>query len=49
MDVIKEIDRRVMLLAEKEKKANTKILKAQYSASQTTLVMLKMWMNDNTK
>lgn len=49
MDIIKEIDRRVERLAKKEKEAKTKILKAQYSASQTSLVMLKIWINDNTK
>lgn len=47
--IINEIDRRVVKLSEQEKKAKTKILKAQYSASQTTLVMLKMWLNEFCK
>ena len=49
MDVINEIDKRVMLLTEKEKKAKTKILKAQYSASKTSLVMLKIWIKEQDR
>lgn len=47
--IFNEIDRRVVKLAKQEKEAKTKILKAQYSAAQTTLVLFKMWIIDQNK
>lgn len=45
--ILKEIDKRINELNIKEKQSKTKILKAQYSASQTTLVFLKIWIKEN--
>jgi hypothetical protein len=47
-EIIEEIDKRIERLHNQEQKAKG-VLKKQFSSGATTLVLLKMWINENNK